>query len=75
MALHPCQFGQHNDEYNYGNFWITSFVSFECIHVTDIDRIGVSEASKCRGINYFSYRVTFLYLRLTNVNKKGYQTV
>ena len=40
-----------------------------------LDRIGVSEASKCRGINYLYYYVTFLYLRLTNLNKNGYQTL
>ena len=60
---------------NCSNFWITGFVSFECSHVTNIDQIGVSEASKCSGINDFSYCVTFLYLRLTNLNKKGYQTM
>ena len=59
----------------YSNFWITGFVSFKCSHVNNINRIGVSEASKCRGINYLSYCVTFLYLRLTNLNKKGYQTM
>ena len=41
----------------------------------NIDQIGVSEASKCRGINYLPYCVTFLYLRILNLNKKGYQTM
>ena len=67
-CTHACQ---DYDEYNYSSFWITGCVSFECSHVTITDGIGVSEASKCMGINYLSYCVTFLYLRWPIWIKRG----
>ena len=73
MALDPFQLGQQwiwlQQLFNHG------FCFFEGSHVTNIDRIEVSEVSKCRGINHLSYCVTFLYLQLTNLNTKGYQTM
>ena len=72
----PCtHFSWDNDEYDYSNFWITGFASFKGSHVTNTNPIEVNEVSKCRGINHLSYWVTFLYLQITNLNKKGYQTM